>query len=193
MVSTAGTTSHHNDVRLFFFDSFSSILPCFLGSPIGATHFWAVCAWKGKREKKTGLQSFCQWTAERLLKKKKKKTVAATITVYSVRNGHLQSSNRISPTSNPTVDTMQQLQPSGNVGTENTSIFLLKAINARPFDWNKCWCAARAVSRCWVAHLSKSVLAWSDLRANGSMSDSLWVSAGPRMMGACSELRVCVY
>lgn len=45
----------------------------------------------------------------------------------------------------------------GNVGPKNMPISLLKAINACPFDWNKCWCTARAVSSCWVVHLSKSV------------------------------------
>lgn len=83
----------------------------------------------------------------------------------------------------------------GNVGPKNMPISLLKAINACPFDWNKCWCAARAVSSCWVVHLSKSVPSQSDLRGKGSVSDRLWVSAGLRIMGACSEqsVYVCVW
>lgn len=63
------------------------------------------------------------------------------------------------------------------------------ATNVCPFDWNKYWCAASVVSSCWVAHLGERVPACSDLRENGSVSDSLWVSADLRITGACSELR----
>lgn len=167
--STASTSAHHN-VRRFFFIFFSLI---------------SLFLWGADRN-----ANFVLVHIGMLVEKKNK-----TTTTKTQRSFRLISNCWTIPTQK-NLDfwyyATTTIKLPGNLGPKNMPISLLKAINACPFDWNKCWCAARAVSSCWVVHLSKSVPSQSDLRGKGSVSDRLWVSAGLRIMGACSEQSVYV-